>query len=52
MIVLTYGYWVQDGSLLKQLAGAVGGSVTQGITSAIKETAGTSWKKQYQKVAR
>jgi hypothetical protein len=35
---------------LKQLAGAVGEGVTQGIASAIKETAGSALK-EYQKKA-
>ncbi|KAI0288320.1 hypothetical protein BC826DRAFT_1039151 [Russula brevipes] len=34
-----------DGALLKKLAGVVGGSLTQGIASAIKENAGTALKR-------
>jgi hypothetical protein len=50
--VLTYGGWVQDGGLLKQLAGAVGEGFTQGIASVIKETAGTTLKEYQKKVTR
>ena len=50
--VLTYDCWAQNAGLLKQLAGAVGGGITQRTAGAIKESAGSTLKEYQEKITR